>query len=117
MVLSKTDRVKKEIKRLNSVYFKLELKTKKSVKSIIENNAFMAITLEDLQEIININGMTEKYQNGANQFGVKKSAEIEIYNVVVKNYMASTKQLTDLLPKAAATPASDGFDKFVSNRD
>ncbi len=31
----------------------------------------MAVTLEDLQEDINQNGVTEQYQNGANQFGVK----------------------------------------------
>ena len=115
--MDKTERIEIEVKRLNKIFFKLELKTKKSVKSLIENAAFMAISLEDLQETININGLTEKYQNGANQWGVKKSAEIEIYNVMVKNNMAIVRQLTDLLPKAAAVVVSDGFEKFVSNRD
>ena len=117
MESTKAQRVETEIKRLNKIFFKLELKTKKSVKSLIENAAFMAISLEDLQGTININGMTETYQNGANQSGVKKSAEVEIYNVMVKNNMAIMRQLTDLLPKAIIKPGEDGFDKFVNNRD
>ena len=39
---------------------------------------------------------------------------------MIKNYMATIKQLTDLLPKEQAVKAaaiSDGFEDFVNGRD
>ena len=46
----------------------------------------MKVTLEDLQEAINENGVTEEYQNGANQRGIKQSATLQSYNALIKNY-------------------------------
>ena len=109
-------RLEEEILKLNKIFAKVELKTKKSVHSLIENAAFMTITLEDLQQQINKNGVVDKYQNGANQFGTKKSAEVEIYNTMIKNHLAIMKQLTDLLPKQIFKAADDGFDTFVNNK-
>jgi len=77
---------------------------------MIEKAAFMSVTLDDLQDEININGVIEQYQNGANQFGVKKSAAVDVYNTMIKNYTSIMKQLTDLLPKDTAVEKDDGFD-------
>ncbi|MEN1934206.1 hypothetical protein AAIE21_01055 [Paenibacillus sp. 102] len=76
--LEKEKRIKREMTRLNSLLKNLEPKKKRAVSSLIKNAAFMAVTLEDLQEEINKNGTTEHYQNGANQFGVKKSSAVEV---------------------------------------
>lgn len=115
--LEKDKRIKKEISKLNSLLKNLDNKKKKAVASLIKNAAFMAVTLEDLQEEINKNGVTEQYQNGANQFGVKKSSTVEVYNTMIKNYSQTIKQLTDLLPKEAPKGEDDGFEAFVMNRD
>lgn len=115
--LEKIARIKKEVTRLNSLFRQLDKKKKKAVESLIKNAAFMAVTLEDLQNEINENGVTEKYQNGANQFGVKKSSAVEVYNTMIKNHVTVMKQLTDLLPKEDPKPVDDGFDTFVSGRD
>ena len=79
----------------------------------------MAASLYELRQIINVKGYTEEYQNGANQKGVKKSSEIEIYNTMIKNFSAVMKQLTDLLPKdePKTKPQSDGFDDFIDSRE
>lgn len=115
--LEKIERISKETKRLYKLFSKMDAKIKKSVQSLVDNAAFMAITLEDLMEIINTNGVTEEYQNGANQSGVKKSSEVEVYNTMVKNHMNIMKQLTDLLPKQppqnSEVDKDDGFEKFV----
>lgn len=58
----------------------------------------MAESLDELQETIREKGFTEEYQNGANQHGIKKCSEVEIYNTMIKNYMGVIKQLVDLLP-------------------
>ncbi|KZL94358.1 hypothetical protein [Clostridium magnum] len=115
--LSKETRISVEIKKLNKMFTKVDAKTKKAVHSLIENAAFMSVTLEDLQETINgENGLVSKYQNGENQWGTKKSPEVEIYNTMIKNHMAVMKQLTDLLPKQNNKSEDDGFDEFVNNK-
>lgn len=90
--------------------------TKKATQSLVENAAFMAVTLEDLQETINREGVVSEYQNGANQWGTKKSPEVEVYNTMIKHYMSIVKQLTDLLPDAEVVEVDDGFEDFVNSR-
>ena len=117
---SKEEIIKAEKRKLAGIYLRLDKKTKKSVDSLVDEAAFMAASLYELRKIIDKKGYTEKYQNGANQKGVKKCSEIEIYNTMIKNYSSIVKQLTDLLPKeqvkgAAAT--NDGFEDFINGRD
>ena len=109
--LSKDEIIKKEYKKLSGIYTRLNVKTKKSVETLMHEAAFMAASLYELRELINKKGYTENYQNGANQKGVKKTSEIEIYNTMIKNYSAVIKQLTDLLPKDEPKTKSenDGF--------
>ncbi len=108
--------IKREMARLNQKFSGLEPKTKKAVASLIENAAFMAATLSELREEINLNGTTEEYQNGENQRGIKKSAAVEVYTSLSKNHMTVMKQLTDLLPKDVKPEKDDGFDSFVKNK-
>lgn len=98
--LTKDERIKKEIQRLNRLFKDMPKNTKDKVTSLIRNAAFMTITLEDLQDTINIEGAVSEYQNGEFQWGTKKSPEVEIYNAMIKNHMGIIKQLTDLVPKA-----------------
>jgi hypothetical protein len=112
----KVKRIKAEIKRLNGLFRGMDAKTKKVVKPLIENAAFMSVTLEDLQNHINLHGVTDKYQNGANQWGTKKSPEVEIHLQMTKNHTQIMKQLSDLLPKATPKTKGDGFEEFVNSR-
>ena len=95
----------------------MDIQVKKSIQAVIENAAFMAITLSELQDYLNENGLTVEYQNGENQFGIKKSPEIEIYNTMIKNFVSTMKSLTDLLPKQIGDKLKDdGFETFVNKR-
>ena len=107
------ERIKKETSRLNGIFRGLNKNTKKVAESLIRNAAFMTITLEDLQEEINKSGCVSEYQNGENQWGTKKSPEVEIYNTMIKNHSTVMKQLADLLPKETPKQDDDGFDDFV----
>jgi hypothetical protein len=114
--MDKDTRIKTEIKRLNYLLKDMDENVKKAAKSLIENASFMAITLEDLQEYINLNGVTDTYQNGENQFGTKKSPQVEIYNTMVKNHSNVIKQLTELVPKQppkSSEVIDDGFENFI----
>jgi len=113
--IEKEKRVLDETKRLTEVFKKIPLQSKKAVKSLISNAAFMTVTLEDLQDEINKVGTISRYQNGANQWGTKKSPEIEVYNSLIKNHSSIIKQLSDLLPaEVSLKKEDDGFNSFVS---
>lgn len=114
--LEKDARIKKEMLKLKRLFKDMEKSTMDTVLSLIKNAAFMSITLEDLQETINIEGAIAKYQNGENQWGTKKSPEVDIYNTMIKNHMAIIRQLSDLLPKAANVGAGDDFEEFVGSK-
>ena len=110
------DRIKAEKARLLGLYKDLPKDIKKTADKLIDNAAFMAITLEDLAAYINEHGCTEEYQNGANQSGKKKSSEVDVYNTMIKNYKAVMDTLLGLLPKVEVI-SDDGFEGFINSRD
>lgn len=85
----------------------------KAAETLASEAAFMAASLYELRQIINEKGYTEEYQNGANQKGVKKRSEVEVYNTMIKNYAAAVKQITDLADKGRK-PENDGAGDFLS---
>lgn len=89
-----------EIRKLKKIFADIGEDNKKIVERLIENAAFMAEELSKLQEYISEHGCTEEYKNGANQFGKKKSSEVEVYNTMIKNYSSIIKQLCDLKPES-----------------
>lgn len=114
---TKRERIDAEVDRLSKLLSDVDSKSKKIVNSLIRNAAFMAVTLDELQETMNTNGVVSEYQNGENQWGTKKSPEVEIYNTMIKNHSAIMKQLTDLRPKTPPKPEDDGFEGFVNSRE
>jgi len=109
--------IKKEIKKVNIIFKDLDRNVKKTIESLIQNAAYMAVTLRELQETLNQNGLTTEYQNGENQWGTKKSPEIEIYNTMVKNYISAMKSLNDFLPKdKIKNMDDDDFESFVNSK-
>ena len=89
--LTKEEKIKREVSRLKRIFKDLDKNKLQTVESLIKNAAFMAVSLEELQEIINEEGYTVEYQNGANQSGTKQSD-------AVKTHIAIIKQLCDLVP-------------------
>jgi hypothetical protein len=102
--MPKDERIAKETARLRRLFKNIPKDTLRIVESLIQNAAFMAVTLADLQATINRDGLVSEYQNGENQYGTKKSPEADIYNTMIKNHASVLRQLTDLLPADAAKP-------------
>ena len=102
--LERNNRILEEFDRI-SIHFEDLAKNQQSiVLPLIQNAAFMRVTLDDLQEIIAEQGPVEQYQNGANQYGMKQSAALQSYNALVKNYAAVIKTLFGLLPVMKKNP-------------
>lgn len=96
--LTKDQKIKREINRLKRVFRDLDKNKLQTVESLIRNAAFMAVSLEELQEIINEEGYAVEYQNGANQSGTKQSDAIKTYIAMTKNHATIIKQLCELVP-------------------
>ena len=116
-VIDKEELIKKEVAKLTRIFKTLSTGTKSSITNLINEAAFMSVSLAELRTIINKKGYIEEYQNGENQKGIKKAAEVDIYNSLIKHYMAIMKQLLDLLPKTEAIVAENIIAKFGSGRE
>ena len=114
-LINKNKTVSKEINRLKKLFKDLDENKKKLAKNLIENAAFMSITLEDLKKDIIKYGVKETYVNGKDQFGFKESVESKTYNTMINNYMNIIKQLNDMLPQEKKIDEKDEFDKFCDD--
>lgn len=108
---SKVRRISQEIKRLKAIYKDLPEEKLIMAMHLIERVAFQLVTLEDLEEEINRTGFLEAYQNGDKQTGIKQSAALQAYNSLYKNYAATLKELTAILPERRAVSRLDEFIK------
>lgn len=113
-LLNKEMIIKKELKKIKQIYKDLDPNRKKNAESLMSSAAFMAASMMELENIINVKGYTEEYQNGANQKGVKKCSEVEIYNNLAKNYLSYIRQLDDMLQKSGGKDEEDELLKFIT---
>ena len=100
--------IRKEKTKLNKIFKNINKDRLKVVEKLIDSASFMSVTLQDLEKEINKNGTVSEYKNGENQYGTKKSPEVEVYNTMVKNYTSIIKQLLDQLPQSESDPLHDG---------
>ena len=99
------DKVEQEIENMNEA-------TKQIALNLLDKAMFMETEMGKLQEILATKGWTERYQNGANQFGLKKCSEGEVYIALTKNYTNTMKLLRDILGKNA-TESTDDLMSFL----
>lgn len=104
------ERVRNEYKRLLKLFSRAHGERLKLARKLISRAAFMGITLDDLEKEIRAEGVTEIYQNGANQQGIKKSSKVEVYNATLKSFTPIMKQLNDMLGSGGG--GGDDFDNF-----
>ena len=97
--LTKDQRIWREYDRMKELFATMPENELRFCDPLLQNAAFMAVTLQDLQIAINANGVTDVYQNGANQSGTKASADLQAYNSLAKVYNALMDKLSNRLPK------------------
>lgn len=100
----RNSRITAEFQRISVFFEDLQENEKSIVLPLIQNAAFMRVTLDDLQRIIAEQGPVEEYRNGETQYGMKQSAALQSYNTLVKNYAAVIKTLFERLPVARPKP-------------
>lgn len=112
IIIQKNKAIKKELNRLKKLFKDLPENKKKISEKLIDNAAFMSVSLEELKKDIILYGVKETYVNGKDQYGFKESIESKTYNTTIKNYMAIIKQLNEMLPEDKQINEDDEFDKF-----
>ena len=91
-------KITKEFRKLKKIIKHLDKDKKNIAMPLIENIAFCIIQLEELRAIVKRDGYFERYQNGANQHGFKKSVASDMINQVGKTYTTLLGRLKDFLP-------------------
>lgn len=107
--MTKENRIKKELKRISEFFKDIPDNQREIVAPLLQNSAFMKVTMEDMQQIINTEGVEDKYRNGNAQYGTKPSAIVQAYNSMLKNYTTVTTKLLSLIPKTDGPTSLEAF--------
>ena len=94
--------------RLKNLFSGNDTNTLELLDPLLQNAAFMQAALLQLQKEILAAGMIDEYQNGQNQKGFKISANLQSYNLLVRNYNSVICKLSKYV-----TVKEDGLDKFI----
>lgn len=112
----KKRKIKAEEKKLLTLFKGIEPKKLELAKRLIHKTAYQCVTLEEMQEDINENGIYEKFKQGKDQEPYdRRRPVVDAYNAMTSSYQKYIKQLSDLLPKETAKEI-DGFEEFVNGR-
>lgn len=96
--MDKVKRIKEEKTKLEGIFKDIPENKKKLCAKLIENAAFMAVTLEDLQEIVNEEGPVITATNG-NGFDITQEHPAQkSYVSMLAKYSTVINQLQNLLP-------------------
>lgn len=113
----KEERIKKEVRRLNSIYAKIDKKEKSVMDGLIKRAAFMRVTLEDMEEDLDCNGFTEMFTQSEKTDPYERERPVaRLYNTMNKNYQSIMKQLSEFLPEDVAGASDDDFEDFVRKK-
>lgn len=106
-------RQRKEITRLKKVYKNLPKNVFENSKKLIERAAYMLVSLEDMEEKIDADGLVVSMPQG--DYTIERAHPLlQPYNAMVKNYNATVKQLNELLPDANVEAAGSALMEFVT---
>lgn len=112
---NKKKKIKQQKNKFNKIFKQLDKDTFSLVQNLINELAFMSVTLEENRQHIEEYGVKELYMNGKGQFGYKESVESKNYNAMIKNYTTVVKQLIDFLPKEEKKGAGENLLKFIAS--
>lgn len=96
--------IRREKMRLRRLLKEMDPERLKAADKLLDSAAFLAATLGALQEQINCYGPVIRWQNGPDQWGVKRSPEADLYAVYMPQYRATVRALFELLPGGATKP-------------
>ena len=100
-------RIKKEIRRLKRIIDEggVSDRRQKTLEGVIQNAAFMRVSLDDaIKEIADADIVVE-YDNGGGQTGIRENPLFSAYEKLFSKYLAAMNTILESLPAEAAAEA------------
>jgi hypothetical protein len=115
--MTKDERVKKEIIRLNKIYKDLPRNTIQLVEGLIVQAARHRVDLDDAWLDMDEKGKVEMFSQSPNTEPYERERPVvRHYFQTDKQYQSALKQLDGYLPDDKEKPEDDGFDSFMMER-
>ena len=114
--LSKDTLVKREITRLTRLFKDIDSNRRLTAKGLIEEAAYMKITLQELKVEIDKHGPIDEMPQGDYSI-LREHPALKSYNTMVQRYTNIIDKLTNLHPKEVkVVEEDDGFADFINSR-
>lgn len=113
--LEKAKRIKKEMTRLRRLFKSLSKDKQQAAEGLIQEAAFMRVTLEETRHIIDRAGVIEVFEQGKQRF-LREHPATKVYSSFINRYVAACKQLFDLLPDGGHKEQEDELMAFVKRQ-
>ncbi|EGT3801898.1 hypothetical protein ES906_14055 [Clostridioides difficile] len=110
--LEKEKKIKQEVSRLKKNYKDLEKEKVKILDGLVNEAAFLKISLEETREILTKEGLTEIFKQGKQEFE-RERLQVKIYLNFMKLYSNVMKQLIDIIPSDMKQEEEDELIKFI----
>ncbi|EGT4600844.1 TPA: hypothetical protein KQC09_003815 [Clostridioides difficile] len=110
--LEKEKKIKQEVSRLKKNYKDLEKEKVKILDGLVNEAAFLKISLEETREILTKEGLTEIFKQGKQEFE-RERLQVKIYLNFMKLYSNVMKQLIDIIPSDKKQEEEDELIKFI----
>lgn len=112
----KDRQTKKEMLKLRRLFKNLPKDKMKAAEGLIQEAAFMKVTLEEARHIIDQEGIIEHFEQGSQKF-LREHPATKVYNTMIQRYATVCKQLFDMIPDTEASKqAEDELMAFVKTR-
>ncbi len=111
----KEARIKAELKRVRKIFDKIpNVDQKKRVlyDDLLNNIAFMRVSMEEAKALINEHGVCEPYTSGSNTF-LREHPAVKVFTTLCQRYLATIKQLIDMLPAEKQPETEDKLLAFL----
>ena len=107
--------IKKEVLRIKRIFKEIDKNKKAAAEGLIQEAAFMRVTLADLKAQVNENGPVDEMEQGDYSI-LREHPALKSYNTMVQRYAMVWKTLNDLLPKDIPKVEDDGFDNYLVSK-
>ena len=114
---TKTRKIYEEKKKLKEIFETIPENKRKLCDELINNAAFMSVTLKELQAIINKEGAVYSSVNGNGFEVIQEHPAQKSYNTMIGQYKTVINQLVLLLPdskETAITKAGENLARLVA---
>ncbi|MCE0775449.1 hypothetical protein LWF11_13115 [Clostridioides difficile] len=110
--LEKEKKIKQEVSRLKKNYKDLEKEKNKILDGLVNEAAFLKISLEETREILIREGLTEIFKQGKQEFE-RERLQVKIYLNFMKLYTSVMRQLIDIIPSDKKQEEEDKLIEFI----